>query len=154
VSADRPATGPAHRYVVILEDDARRVGAMREQLDAILASHVVIVFDASHRMIAWLKDHVGETGLIPLDHDLPINLQRDYGCGRDVADYLASQPPTCPVIVHSSNDVGASGMYFELTRAGWPCKRIYPRDDLSWIRTAWHEHVRALKQQEWLGSEC
>lgn len=149
VGDDRPASNAGHRYVAILEDDEGRVTAMREQLGVILRSHEIMVFDVSQDMIEWLKEHASETELISLDHDLPISSERDHGCGRDIANYLAERLPTCPVIVHSSNDVCASGMFFARTRAGWPCKRIYPRDDLHWITTAWSKHIRTLVSQGW-----
>ena len=64
------------------------------------------------------------------------------GTGRQVADYLAAMPPTCPIIVHSANDQGASGMFFALKDAGWLCSRVYPCDDLIWIKSSWTARVR------------
>jgi len=92
-------------------------------------------------MITWLGDHIGDVALMSLDHDLPIRRDAgrsiDCGTGREVADFLASMPPTCPVIVHSSNNQCAPGMYFGLKHAGWTCTRIYPGDDTSWVAHDW-----------------
>lgn len=68
----------------------------------------------------------------------------DCGTGRQVADWLAAVPPTCPVIVHSSNEPCAAGMVATLADAGWPCRRLYPYGDLIWIEEAWAEAVREL----------
>ena len=105
-------------------------------------------------MIAWLPDHLGDIILISLDHDLPLHdaldLSPDCGTGRQVADYLATLPPTCPVIVHSSNHYYAPGMYFALKDSGWPCARVYPSDDIAWIGSSWLELVRAYIRAGWI----
>lgn len=99
-------------------------------------------------MIEWLCDRRGEVILIPLDHDLPIRQIEgqtiDSGTGRQVADYLATCDPTCPVIVHSSNNYFSPVMMFVLEDAGWPCRRVYPSDDLDWITSDWAEQARRL----------
>jgi hypothetical protein len=94
--------------------------------------------------------------LISLDHDLdsvprsgedePIN----HGCGRGVVDYLVTQPPTCPVIIHTSNATAGDGMYFALRRGGWPTFRVYPEDHHGWIGRTWVDQIRALKATGWL----
>ena len=43
----------------------------------------------------------------------------DPGVGRDVVEYLVTQPPTCPVIVHTSNYLARDGMVFALEFANW-----------------------------------
>src|SRR5687768_466814 len=94
--------------VAILEDDAARVLAMRSCLAELLPSVQVVVFDHAERMVEWLDSHLGEVVLISLDHDLPVrrlgDTMEDCGTGRRVADFLASLQPTCPIIVHSSNN--------------------------------------------------
>ena len=116
-----------------------------------------IFFEKSREMIAWLGQHLGEVVFISLDHDLPLRdadgRSIDCGTGREVADYLASMPPTCPVIVHSSNDVCAAGMFFALKDAGWPCSRVYPCNDTAWIGAAWAEQVRRYIHDGWILSE-
>lgn len=140
--------------VAILEDDGNRISAMQACLAKIIPSIQITFFENAHEMIAWLHNHLSEAVLISLDHDLPLRVDEgktiDYGTGRQVADYLASMPPTCPVIVHSSNDVCAQGMYFELTHAGWHCRRIYPRDGEAWIPNAWAEQVRQFIADRWI----
>ncbi|HEX4054350.1 MAG TPA: cyclic-phosphate processing receiver domain-containing protein [Tepidisphaeraceae bacterium] len=106
----------------------------------------LVFFDSAPAMISWLGQHLADVALISLDHDLPLRdvagTSTDYGTGRQVADFLASVPPTCPVIVHSSNDRCATGMFFALKDAKWPCSRVYPCDDLAWIKSSWADQVR------------
>jgi hypothetical protein len=141
-------------YVAILEDNADRIVAMRLCVAEALPGFEVIFFDKLQEMIAWLGQHLGEVLLISLDHDLPLRNEEgksiDCGTGREVADYLVSLPPTCPVIVHSSNDACAAGMFFALKDAGWPCSRVYPCDDTAWIGDAWSDQVRRYIHEGWI----
>ena len=134
------------RLIAILEDNVARIAAMRACLTQVLPDAQTEFFDDAQQMIAWLGEHLAEVDLLSLDHDLPVRLQNgntiDCGTGRQVADYLASLPPTCPVIIHSSNDACAAGMFFALQDAGWPCSRVYPCDGEAWIADAWTEQVR------------
>src|SRR5256885_15001425 len=111
----KPCTIPlVPEVVVILEDDPARIAAMRACLTEVLPGTEIVVFEQAQAMIAWLGCNLAQVALISLDHDLPLLDQSgraiDCGTGRQVADYLASLPPTCPVIVHSSNSFCAPGM--------------------------------------------
>jgi hypothetical protein len=140
--------------LTILEDDANRVAAMRICLADILPGIEAIFFEDAQVMIAWLAENLGQVALISLDHDLPLRDHNgktiDCGTGRQVADYLASLPPTCPVIVHSSNNFCAPGMFFAIKEAGWPCSRIYPSDDTAWITTSWADAIRRYVSDGWI----
>ena len=140
--------------VAILEDDPNRIAAMRACLTESLPGIEVVVFEHAQEMIAWLDQHLGEVVLISLDHDLPLRDHEDQtldcGTGRQVADYLALTPPTCPVIVHSSNGFSAPGMCFALKDAGWPCSRVYPCDDTAWIASVWAEQVGKYICDGWI----
>jgi len=139
---------------VILEDDANRIAAMQACVVDVLSGVEAVFFENAQLMIAWLREHLADAVLISLDHDLP--LRNDEGCkidcgtGRQVADYLALLPPTCPVIIHSSNNDGAQGMFFALKNAGWPCSRVYPCDGEAWIGGAWTENLRRLIADGWV----
>jgi hypothetical protein len=147
-------TGSTPRSVAILEDDAGRVGEMRICLGEVLPGVEVVVFEDAGKMIGWLGGNLAEVVLISLDHDLPLRDGEgravDCGTGRQVADYLAGLAPTCPVIVHSSNQYFAPGMFFALKDAGWPCCRIWPNDDLGWVRRDWGERVRRYVREGWI----
>ena len=144
--------------VAILEDNAGRVAAMRACLADVLPGTEIFVFENAHEMATWLPDHLGDVILISLDHDLPLRDANghplDCGTGRQVADFLASLPPTCPVIVHSSNEFCAPGMVFALRDAGWPCNRVYPRDDLEWVRRDWGAKVEQYVRSGWIGASA
>lgn len=141
--------------VIILEDNAQRIAAMTAVLRELIPAARPVFFENARKMLAWLAEHLGEADLISLDHDLPFrrdeeNRLIDCGTGREVADYLATLPPTCPVIVHSSNVECAAGMEFVLREAGWPCRRVHPRDDLAWIGDQWAEALRDYIRAGWL----
>ena len=141
--------------VVILEDCPGRLAELRACLAELLPRHDHVFFDNAAEMIAWLKDHLAEVVFISLDHDLPLRQFRDgrrvdAGTGRDVCDFLAGLPPTCPVVVHSSNDFFAPGMVGALCDAGWPNWRVYPFEDHAWVRKSWAERVRHLIRDGWI----
>jgi hypothetical protein len=140
--------------IAILEDDPRRIAAMRSVLGDLLPHHEPLFFDSAPEMIRWLATRLPEVALISLDHDLPLPTRDapDPGTGRHVADYLSAFPHACPVIIHSSNDHFAPGIYFQLHDAGWPCSRVHPCDDLAWIPTAWADRIRDFMHRGWLPS--
>ena len=136
-------------YVAILEDDAGRLAPMRPCLVRLLPQYEHAFFDNASEMIAWLPDHLHETVLISLDHDLPLRQVRngqlvDAGTGRQVADYLATVPPVSPIIVHTSNEHFAPGMMWVLSDAGWYCRRIYPDAYHAWLGLAWSQEIRRM----------
>ena len=142
-------------YVAILEDDAARIAKMRERLADLLPRHEHVFFDSAIEMIAWLRDHLADVALISLDHDLPLHATRDgaeidCGNGRLVADYLATLPATCPLIVHSSNDHFAPGMVRVLRDAGWPLRRVYPHDGTAWVSKAWADELHTFIRNGYL----
>ena len=128
----------------ILDDDPGRVAAMRAALaGAGLGGRCAAeFFDDAPAMIAWLEAHLPECALVSLDHDLGPSRRvgdefRDPGTGRDVADFLASRAPACPVIVHTSNSLARVGMELALQSAGWTVLRVYPQFGADWIGTDW-----------------
>lgn len=131
-----------HAKIVILDDEPERIEEMIRCLFPKMPSYPVVTFDNAPEMIDWLVEHLRELALICLDHDLGPNRVRNGevvapGTGRDVADYLATQTPVCPVLVHTTNNLAAPGMAMVLDDAGWLHARVVPFDDLEWIRTAW-----------------
>ena len=144
-----PVCGAVEFTILILEDDPARIAAMTAVVRDLLPTARLVFFEDAGQMLAWLSEHLGEVDLISLDHDLPIrrdaeNRLIDCGTGRQVAEWLAAAPPTCPVIVHSSNEPCAAGMTAVLDEAGWLCRRVYPCDDLAWVHNAWATTVREL----------
>ena len=141
-------------FVVVLEDDPGRVAEMRRCIGELLPGTQGIFFGNAQAMIAWLSDHLGEVVLISLDHDLPLRItpagMTDCGTGRQVADYLTGLPPTCPVVVHTSNEYFAPGMLSALKNGGWPHCRVYPCDGHEWVRKDWANQIREYVRDGWL----
>jgi hypothetical protein len=135
--------------LVVLDDDPRRAAAMREAVVTI-PGLTLLLFDNAPDLLEWLPGNLPRANTLALDHDLGPSRLRDGerfepGIGRDVADYLATQPPTCPVIVHSTNGPAAYGMQFCLETAGWTVTRVHPFDDLAWVERDWLPEIeRAL----------
>lgn len=131
----------------ILEDNAERRTAFQDQIQKLNAKLDVVFFDSAVDAIAWLREYQADVSLISLDHDLPIFRNsdgelRDCGTGRMVSDFLCTVPPTCPVIVHTSNASAGERMLTALRDADWPAERVYPNDDLAWIASEWSAAVR------------
>lgn len=128
--------------IVILDDEPGRIREMSRCLAARVPEHELIVFDNAPDMIEWLTDNMDKAKLICLDHDLGPNRLRngevfDPGTGRDVADYLASRKPICPVIVHTTNTLAAPGMAMVLNDCDWKNDAVVPYNDLEWISAMW-----------------
>jgi CheY-like chemotaxis protein len=128
--------------VVILEDDPDRIREMSACLHGRFSEYEVVVFDNAPDMIERLSQHLEEVRLICLDHDLGPNRLRagrvfDPGTGRDVADYLATRQPVCPIVIHTTNNLAAPGMEMVLEDTGWVHSRIVPYNDLEWVREGW-----------------
>lgn len=136
--------------IVILEDNEDRQTVMRECLSSFTAFHPTHFFKTAFETIDWMRAHLSETQFIALDHDLEM-LEGDHphqlvdpGTGRDVADYLASQTPVCPVIIHTTNHPAGVGMEMSLKEAGWKTKRIMPYGDLEWIPELWFPTIQKM----------
>ncbi len=85
------------------------------------------------------------TVIMSLDHDLypQQDDSEDPGDGLDVAKFLGTLTPICPVIVHSSNSDRAECMVGELELAGWTFRRVPPWGS-NWIESHWKEVVTEL----------
>lgn len=136
--------------IVILEDNQDRQRIMRDCLANLTADQPTQFFKTAFETIDWLKTHLSDTGFIALDHDLemlegddPRKLV-DPGTGRDVANFLATQEPVCPVIIHTTNMPAGVGMEMALKEAGWATRRIVPYGDLEWIPEIWFPTVSKL----------
>jgi hypothetical protein len=135
--------------IVILEDNIDRQQVMRECLSHLDPEMVTHFFVTAADAICWLKLHLKETVLIGLDHDLEFleaegHVMIDPGTGRDVADFLATQKPVCPVIINTTNIPAGIGMEMTLKEAGWKTERLVPYGDMEWIPESWLPTVQRL----------
>lgn len=135
--------------IIVLEDNLDRRVVMRDCLADCFPQYPVRFFVTAGETIAFLRNNLSRVLAIALDHDLdliPIDPRRnlDPGTGRDVADYLATQRPTCPIIIHTTNAPAAVGMRRELEEAGWKTDQVIPSDGENWIRNDWLVQLRNL----------
>ena len=133
--------------IVVLEDNADRVAVMRDHIADRFPMYDARFFDAAHDAIRFLESHIAETLVIALDNDLEMKVGPDGRCvdpgeGRDVAAFLATKKPVCPVIVHTTNSDAAVAMEQALRGAGWKTRRVIPFDDMNWIATDWFFALR------------
>lgn len=144
-------------HVAILEDDTDRLIEMKQCLDEILPEYQHCFFDNAQEMVSWLTDNLATCVLISLDHDLPIIQYRmgqrvNPGTGRFVADFLAQQSPTCPIIIHSRSGPDGEGMARPLREANWPTARVQSFGDFEWIRKIWLPQVQQYVKEGWIFS--
>lgn len=133
--------------IAILEDNQDRQTVMRAWLADRFYQYDVRIFDEPGEMIRFLDQHLADTLVISLDHDMelkagPEGRSIDPGTGREVADFLAGKEPVCPVIIHTTNAQAAAGMESVLWGAGWETRRVVPFDDMEWIGTHWFPAIR------------
>ena len=74
-------------------------------------------------MIRFLDLNLKETVAISLDNDLelipgPDGRMIDPGSGVEVAEYLATMPAVCPVVIHTTNTNAAESMKSVLATSG------------------------------------
>ena len=134
------------KKIVILEDNADRRLEMERCLKDRFYQFDLFFFDNSQEMTHFLDTHLQDTLVICLDHDLELKAGPEHmvdpGTGRQVADYLASKAPVCPVIIHTTNSPAGQGMEAVLHEAHWKTQRISPFGDLEWISSRWFPVVR------------
>ena len=131
--------------LLILEDDADRAARFRAILGTIVPHSPIILWCDANKMVREISPYLPEASLISLDHDLYPDGQAgsDPGDGLIIAKFLASRPPQCPVIVHSSNGDRAMMMIGELEFAGWNVRRVAPLGS-DWVENYWAAVVRSL----------
>jgi hypothetical protein len=130
--------------IVILEDNAERRHEMLARLHDRLPPMPVRFFTGAEEANAYLRQHLQRVQLISLDHDLEPQSpgDADPGTGRDVANFLVSRPPVCPVIIHSTNLPASIAMECDLSDHGWKVQRVTPYEGVAWIDREWFWAVR------------
>jgi hypothetical protein len=130
--------------IAILEDDPRRIAAMKDWLEDRLPMYEHVFHHAADQMIDWLSANLNRVLAVSLDHDLEPTYQPNPGTGRLVADYLTMKSARFPIVIHSTNRHAVAGMRQALEDNGWKCTIVSPYEDLLWIRESWWP---ALRQQ-------
>ncbi|MBI3879122.1 MAG: hypothetical protein HY301_03545 [Verrucomicrobia bacterium] len=129
--------------ILMLEDDEDRIRRFEDAVKTIGGSLRIRIWRDAGLMITGCDQLLSSALLISLDHDLNSVTGADPGTGLDVAEFLASRQPTCPVVIHSSNVEKSWSMHNELRFAGWTVERVGPLGD-DWIMTTWISTVTRL----------
>lgn len=100
------------------------------------------VVNTAPEMLALIQSRLSESFAVSLDHDLYVSGTDDPGDGLQVASYLSSQQPSCPVIIHTSNSVQSRQMQGVLESEGWDV-RLAGAIGENWIESDWITEVTA-----------
>ena len=129
--------------IAILEDNADRVLAMKKWLDDRLSVYDRFVTDDPHELIGKLRERMEDVLGVSLDHDLH---ERPDGSteltGMMVADFLATQPPRFPILLHTSNVRDGETMKQRLLSKEWRVTWVTPFDDTTWIGNDWYPTLK------------
>lgn len=133
------------KTLLLLEDNTERIAGFEAVLRELGESWQMHVWRDAPTMLAECEDCFHDAHLISLDHDLNFQpgVTQDPGTGLEVAKFLASYSPFCPVIIHSTNTDRAWSMHNELRFAGWTVDRVGPIGD-DWIPKLWLPKARAM----------
>jgi len=133
------------KLILILEDNEDRIRDFQNAVNSLGQTFSIRIWYDAPSMVADLPSALNWACLISLDHDLnpQPNVTTDPGTGLEVAEFLAKQPPVCPVLIHSTNYEKAWSMHNELRFGGWSVGRVGPLGD-DWIKCLWLPTVKVL----------
>ncbi len=124
--------------IAVLEDNPDRVAEMRRWLGERFEGYETFFTDDPDTLIGYLAGRPGAVLAVSLDHDLHERPDMSTEVtGMQVVDYLVTQPPRFPVVVHSSNRPAVARMRRRLTRKNWGVSVVVPFDDTAWIGDDW-----------------
>jgi hypothetical protein len=130
---------------MILEDNDERIRAFESAVASLGSDFSLRLWRDAPTMISECGDCLRAACLISLDHDLaPLpDSSIDPGTGLEVAEFLSTHQPSCPVILHTSNHERRWSMHNEFRFAGWSVEIVPPLGD-DWIRSSWLPRARGL----------
>ncbi len=112
-------------------------------LDKRLGMYEHFFTDDPNEMNRVLGERMDDIIAISLDHDL---FDRAIGgielTGMMVADFLTTQPPRFPVVLHTSNARDGETMKRILREAGWRVRVVTPFDDTTWVGNEWYPTLK------------
>lgn len=133
--------------ILILEDNQERREGFSAVLNELAPECEVRYWHNARVMVEELPAVLSKARLISLDHDLnEVPDEEDARDGLLIAEFLAKQIPTCPVVVHSSNYERSLSMVNELSYAEWQVERVGPVC-ADWIATLWGPVVESLLKE-------
>ena len=132
--------------ILILEDNDERIREFRAAVAQLGDSYDLRLWVDAPTMIAECTPHLSAACLISLDHDLvpQSDSAPDPGTGLEVAEFIAAQEPSCPIILHTTNHERRWSMHNALRFGGWSIEIVPPFDNAAWIQTSWLRMARTL----------
>ena len=134
--------------IAILEDNADRVLAMKKWLDDRLSMYDRFITNDPHELIDKLRERMEDVLAVSLDHDLH---ERPDGSteltGMMVVDFLGTQRPRFPVLLHTSNVRDGETMKRRLLSKEWRVTWVTPFDDTTWIGNDWYPTLKKAIQR-------
>lgn len=134
--------------ILILEDNEERRRLMGGYLAERFSQYTIQFFDAVVPLLEAIEtDGLEDVIMIALDHDLellpgPDGTSIDPGTGVDAARSIARRIPACPVVIHTTNQIGGDQMQELLEEGGWSISRVVPYGGAEWIGEVWTRAVR------------
>ena len=99
--------------------------------------------DDPNAMIGVICERMEDIIAISLDHDL---FDRAVGgtelTGMMVADFVTTQPPRFPIVLHTSNARDGEKMKRMLREVGWRVRSVTPFDDTTWVGNDWYPTLK------------
>ena len=133
------------KRILILEDSPERIAAFSTTMQQAVGAQV-LVWKSAQAMVEELPQNLSNAALLSLDFDLipERNSTQDPGNGLAVCEYLAKLTPSCPVILHSSNEKAVWEMLFKLSGGNWETDWLR-HDPLGvvWIGALWLPKVQS-----------
>ena len=136
------------KLIVVLEDNTDRVHAMKKRLEDRLSMYEHFITDDPHELIGKLRERMDDVLALSLDHDLHERPDASTVLtGMMVADFLATQQPRFPIILHTSNTRDGETMKSRLVVKGWKVTWVTPFLDTAWVGDDWYPTLkRAIRR--------
>jgi hypothetical protein len=127
--------------IFILEDNYDRIENFKIALGSTENHTERTVPDA----INWLSANVDRVILFSLDNDLYVpEFEGDEGEGWQLCEWILSNSPKRPLLIHTTNFTAATKMETSCADAGWDFMRIIPYNGFDWIHQSWIKAVREM----------
>jgi CheY-like chemotaxis protein len=135
------------KLIVILEDNSDRAQAMKDWLEERFYMYEQFISDDPDTVIQQIRSRINDVVAVSLDHDL--HERPDFSTeltGMMVAEFLATQTPQFPVLLHTTNTRDGDRMQQLLTESKWTVERVIPFDGVTWISRDWHQSLKKTLQ--------
>jgi hypothetical protein len=128
------------KTVLIFEDNAKRIADFERTVPALGEHFALKVWRDAPSMISECEQFFSSASLISLTYG---SEPKPWDTGLEVAKFLATCRPACPIIIHTSNSDRAHSMQNELRFADWNTELVSPLAE-NWVQTHWFETARKM----------